>query len=284
MKYICNPLKRLFCLMLALVTLALAPVSALAEYKAIVTSSTRVYAAVSAKAPSAKVSKGTIVTVKDTKSGVAKISKSGNVGYMDLSDLKKVQSTKTAVSGRVYASASTGAKSTAIGKGVSVNLIDVNGSWAMIERSGHIGYVKKAILQPYYKGTGSASKSREDVVIAAAKGKLGCDYSYGCNGPKSFDCSGLVRYAFNKVGITMGRTAFAQGYGKGTKISYANLKPGDVVCFNTNDNDGDLSDHTGIYLGGGKFIHASSAGDEVMISSMSSGYYRNVFSWGRRVL
>ena len=47
--------------------------------------------------------------------------------------------------------------------------------------------------------------------------------------------------------------------------------------------DSDLSDHVGTYLGSGKFIHASSAAGKVIISTVTSGYYNRVFSWGRRV-
>ena len=61
------------------------------------------------------------------------------------------------------------------------------------------------------------------------------------------------------------------------------LKRGDIVCMNT-ITDSDLSDHVGIYLGGGKFVHASSAAGKVIISSVTSGYYNRVFSWGRRIL
>ena len=62
------------------------------------------------------------------------------------------------------------------------------------------------------------------------------------------------------------------------------LKPGDIVCFDTSEDGGDDINHTGIYLGSGKFIHGSSAAGKVIISTMSSGYYRNAFCWGRRVL
>ncbi len=58
---------------------------------------------------------------------------------------------------------------------------------------------------------------------------------------------------------------------------------GDLVFFNT-VSDSDLSDHAGIYISDGNFIHASSGGGEVMIFNLDSGYYNRVFSWGRRVL
>ena len=58
---------------------------------------------------------------------------------------------------------------------------------------------------------------------------------------------------------------------------------GDIVCMNTLT-DSDLSDHVGIYLGGGKMIHASSSAAKVIISTLTSGYYNRVFSWGRRVV
>ena len=65
----------------------------------------------------------------------------------------------------------------------------------------------------------------------------------------------------------------------------AELKRGDLVFFDTVA-DSDLSDHSGLYIGNGKFIHASSSGKKVIISDLSKpgSYYNRVFSWGRRVL
>ena len=65
-------------------------------------------------------------------------------------------------------------------------------------------------------------------------------------------------------------------------VENRNLKRGDMVCFDT-VSDSDACDHTGIYLGNGYFIHASSAAKKVILSSLSSGYYKRTFSWGRRV-
>jgi hypothetical protein len=62
-----------------------------------------------------------------------------------------------------------------------------------------------------------------------------------------------------------------------------NLKRGDLVFFNT-VSDSDLSDHAGVYIGEGYFIHASSGAHKVVVSNLTTGYYGRVFSWGRRIL
>ena len=129
-----------------------------------------------------------------------------------------------------------------------------------------------------------ASDSRRDTIVSAAMEKIGCKYVYGNSGPNAFDCAGLVYYAYKQVGITIKYSAYSQGYSVGKQIEQDDLMPGDIVCFNTNDSDSDLSDHTGIYIGSGKFVHASSGGGKVMVSTLTSGYYQRTFSWGRRVL
>ena len=138
--------------------------------------------------------------------------------------------------------------------------------------------------------TGSYSESMSkaeklEYVIYLAQSKLGCPYVYGATGPDKFDCSGLTTWAFKAVGVSLKRSAYAQGYDE----TYAkvegveNLKRGDIVFFNT-ISDSDLSDHAGIYLGNGYFIHASSGGHRVVVSNITTGYYNRVFSWGRRIL
>ena len=123
-------------------------------------------------------------------------------------------------------------------------------------------------------------------MLAYAKTFLGTPYVYGANGPNSFDCTGYTKYVFAKYGISLPRTAYDQGYSNyGTKINnISGLKPGDLVFFDT-ISDGDLSDHAGIYLGNGQFIHCSSSVSvmSVVISDLNSGFYNRKFSWGRRV-
>ena len=129
-----------------------------------------------------------------------------------------------------------------------------------------------------------AATEKLQYVISVARSKLGKLYVYGAFGPNTFDCSGFTNYCFRQIDVDLKQSAYTQGYDKKyPKIAFKDLRAGDLVFFDT-VTDSDLSDHVGIFLGKGKFIHASSSAGKVIISSMSSGYYNRVFSWGRRVM
>ncbi len=134
----------------------------------------------------------------------------------------------------------------------------------------------------YSSGMNKAQKL--EYVIYVAQNQLGKPYVYAANGPSSYDCTGFTKYCFKQIGVNLQRTALNQGYDETyTKISsISDLRRGDLVYLNTVA-DADLSDHAGIYLGAGYFIHASSGQHKVVISTLASGYYNRVFSWGRRV-
>lgn len=131
----------------------------------------------------------------------------------------------------------------------------------------------------------SSDSDKIEYVIYVAQYLLGRPYSTSPSAPKSFDCAGFTRFCYKQVDVTLNASAYGQGYDSDyTKIKDASdLERGDVVIFDTNDSDSDLSDHTGIYLGGGYFIHASSGAGQVIVSSLSSGYYSGTFSWGLRI-
>ena len=131
---------------------------------------------------------------------------------------------------------------------------------------------------------GMTNAEKLEYVIYAAQGKLGKPYVYGSFGPNSFDCSGFTTYCFRQIKVELKHSAYTQGYdGSMRQLEMSELKRGDLVFFDTVSDD-DLSDHSGLYLGGGKFIHASSSAGKVIVSTLASGYYNRVFSWGRRVL
>lgn len=122
--------------------------------------------------------------------------------------------------------------------------------------------------------THTAEASTRDNVVSYAKEQLGVPYRFGGTTPSGFDCSGFIRYVMNQVGVSMPRTANEQ-YNTGTAIAKSDLKKGDLVFFETYKPG---PSHSGIYVGDGKFIHASSSRG-ISISSVNDPYY-----WGSRYL
>lgn len=100
--------------------------------------------------------------------------------------------------------------------------------------------------------------------VSIAMQYLGVPYVWGGASPSGFDCSGLVMYVYAQIGIYLPHSAAAQYY-SGTPISYSELAPGDLVFF------GHPISHVGIYIGGGRMIHAPFEGAVVSISSVGAG-------------
>ena len=121
-----------------------------------------------------------------------------------------------------------------------------------------------------------------EIVALRALEHLGKPYVFGATGPDSFDCSGLVMYCLAPDGFEF-PVHSAELIGTDERYRYIaeprRLLTGDIVCFDT-VRDRDPSDHMGIYLGGNRFVHASSTG-EVMISALED-YYLEKFTGARR--
>lgn len=113
--------------------------------------------------------------------------------------------------------------------------------------------------------------------------QLGKPYVYGGNGPNSFDCSGLVKYVYNKIGISLPRVAAdQQAVGTSVERSIENLKYGDLVFFASPGST--YATHVGVYVGNGYMIHAPQTGDVVKYTYIFDGYYKNRFFSAKRVL
>ena len=91
---------------------------------------------------------------------------------------------------------------------------------------------------------------------------LGRPYVWAASGPYSFDCSGLVMWAYRHVGVSLPHHSGSQ-IGRGRRVSRGNLQPGDLVFF------GSPIHHVGMYVGGGDFIEAPHAGARVRITSLN---------------
>ena len=137
-----------------------------------------------------------------------------------------------------------------------------------------IGCIKKSTV------TVQPVQSTNKIVIEAQK-HLGKPYKYGAVGPTSFDCSGFVYAVHKSFGILLPRTSLNQSKIRGYQLARSELRVGDMVFFDTSSK-GQVN-HTGIYLGNSKFIHASSGkAFSVTISDMN-GWYRDKFKWGKHI-
>jgi cell wall-associated NlpC family hydrolase len=119
--------------------------------------------------------------------------------------------------------------------------------------------------------------SKAQAVIDEAKKYIGVPYVWGGSTPAGFDCSGLVNYVFNKVGVSVPRTA-ATLWAAEKPVSAPNL--GDLVFFDINQSG--TATHVGIYIGNNKFIHAGSTG--VTISDMSLPYWKTRYLGAKTAL
>ncbi|RDV83250.1 C40 family peptidase [Ammonifex thiophilus] len=124
---------------------------------------------------------------------------------------------------------------------------------------------------------------RTDVerLLAYAESLLGTRYRWAGENPETgFDCSGFVKHVFGRFGIYLPHRADLQS-SYGTPVSRYELRPGDLLFFCTG---GYGIDHVGIYLGDGRFIHASSSRGCVRYNSLYEEYWDSHFVTARRLL
>lgn len=103
-------------------------------------------------------------------------------------------------------------------------------------------------------------------VVAYAKSRLGCPYVWAASGPNRFDCSGLTMWCYRQIGIRLPHSSRAQ-INVGQRVSRSDLRPGDLVFF------GSPIHHVGMYVGGGRMIHAPHSGDVVRYASINRSDY-----------
>ncbi|TDM06927.1 MAG: hydrolase [Ideonella sp. MAG2] len=119
-------------------------------------------------------------------------------------------------------------------------------------------------------------------MVMTAMNFIGVRYQRGGNSAETgFDCSGFTRHVFeNSIGLVLPRRADEQANSPGLlRIEMENLKPGDLVFFNTMRR---AFSHVGIYVGDGKFIHSPRTGSFVRVEDMRQAYWIQRFNGARR--
>ena len=118
--------------------------------------------------------------------------------------------------------------------------------------------------------------ARAAKAVRAALSQRGVRYRWGGSAPKSgFDCSGLVAWAYGRVGLRLPHSSYALArLGRG--VSRRSLRPGDLLFFHR-------AGHVGIYVGHGRFVHAPQRGDVVRTARLD-GWYASTYGGARRIL
>ena len=176
-------------------------------------------------------------------------------------------------------------------RGTKMSVLGMTNNWYKVQYSGKTGYMRSDLMilddgdsssdssSGNSGGSESTSNIRDRIVNFALRYE---GYAYVWGGESlaegGFDCSGFVYYVYKtNFGYNMERTASQQYAKNGTWVSRSNIRKGDVIFFS---DDGYGVTHVGIYIGGGRFIHAANSRKGVIISDLS-GYYDSIY-WGAK--
>lgn len=155
---------------------------------------------------------------------------------------------------------------------------------AGLEADGVAGPTTLAALRdfkPFVKASRAPAESRKGQQIAAfARQYLDVPYVWAGRSPGGFDCSGYVWYVYNHFDIQLPRMADEQ-FASGAVVARRDLTPGDLVFFSTYEPG---PSHVGIYIGSGRFIHASSGAGGVTVTPLNKQYYQERYLGARRVI
>lgn len=226
----------------------------------------------------------TLAVLDDSTSGWYKVSYAGKTGFVSADYLALDEDNVFETYGRVTGDAvnirtAPSTESDTLGTVSGSSILTVNGlldGWYDVTcESGTRGYIRSDFVDLLSTGASANGSS----VVALAQQYLGVRYVYGGASPKGFDCSGFTMYIMKQFGYNLPHTATGQWLsGQGTKVSYAEMMPGDLVFFcDPSRSLGKACSHAGIYVGNGQFIHASSSKSGVIYSDLTSGYYHNYY-------
>ena len=119
--------------------------------------------------------------------------------------------------------------------------------------------------------------TKAELAVRYALDAVGTPYRWGGESPSiGFDCSGLVRWAYGRVGVDLPHSSYAL-YGEGRRVREGSMAPGDILFF-------EGLGHVGLYLGSGRMVHAPQTGRNVEIVRLGSTNYGARLIGARRVV
>lgn len=167
----------------------------------------------------------------------------------------------------------------------NITILGTEGEWYKILYNDQEGWIVARCVDRVTSTSRSGTNSVAKKVVELAKQQLGKKYVWGGNGPSTFDCSGLAKYVYGKVGVTLERVSYNQAT-QGIKVDKSKLQIGDLVFFsgiNASSSSAKVS-HVGIYIGNGEFLHAANSSRGVVIDDLNSDYYKKHYVTARRVI
>ena len=120
--------------------------------------------------------------------------------------------------------------------------------------------------------SGTVSAATEAAALHDAESQIGKPYQWAAAGPNSYDCSGLVMWAYDQVGVHLDHYTGDQ-WNEGAHVGRADLQPGDLVFFATNTSDASTIHHVGLYVGGSEMVDAPYTGVDVRYDSIDRPDY-----------
>ncbi|MEX2243818.1 MAG: NlpC/P60 family protein [Fimbriimonadaceae bacterium] len=216
-------------------------------------------------------------------------------GAEDTTSIPKIETEKVkvktnGVNVRKEPSTNSGVRTT-VDKGTVATVLDRQGAWYELRfPKGTVGWIRGDLLSAVNATSDSSepkpaaavapvNASKASSIIDAAMDMLGVRYKWGGNSRGGIDCSGLTTLVFSKNGIQLPRTSIEQSK-IGSRVDKEDLQAGDLLFFVTGRSSSRIN-HVGLYIGEGKFVHASSYKGRVIVTSLND--YRSGYAGARRV-
>lgn len=147
-----------------------------------------------------------------------------------------------------------------------------------------VGSAGSSGTAPLIHHSASAAESDElrGQIVVNAISQSGKNYRYGGDGPEDFDCSGLVRFVYAQVGLTVPRTTLTL-FNAGEPVAMRDVRPADLLFYRFDDSPGPPN-HVMIFIGNGEAIHAPAGGKVVRSAKVDTPGFNRRFIGARRLM